>query len=67
MTIVQVVPIGQENQRRIRHRRLFDDAARVKEHRQALAGTLRVPDDPDAAIAFRAEFMQPTSTLEMRS
>ena len=52
--IVQVVSIGQENQRRILHRRLFDDAAGVEEHRQALARTLRVPDDADAAIAFRA-------------
>src|SRR5207253_2141345 len=50
--IVQVVSVSEENQSWIFHCWMFDDAACIEEHRQALARTLRVPDDTNAAISF---------------
>ena len=49
--VVKVVAIGEDDERRILHRRLVDDAPGVERHRQALARALRVPDDADAPVA----------------
>src|SRR5205814_10420265 len=54
--VVQVVSICEENQRRIFHRWVLDDAPGVEEHRETLAGTLRVPDDADTTVATFAAF-----------
>ena len=50
--IVEVVAVGQHDQRRVRQRRMLNDLAGVEQHRQALAAALRVPDHPDAAVAL---------------
>ena len=49
--VVQVVPVGDDDQRRILHRRMQHDPPGVERHRQALARTLRVPDHADAPVA----------------
>ena len=49
--VVQVVAVGDDDQRRVLHRRVEDDAAGVERHRQALARALGVPDDADAPVA----------------
>ena len=54
--IVEIVAVCEENQRRVFHRRVLDDAAGIEEHRQTLARPLRVPNDTDAAIAKFAAF-----------
>ncbi len=50
---VEVVPVRQDDDRRIFERGVQDDAAGVKGHRQALAGPLRVPDDAASLVAAR--------------
>ena len=40
-------------------RRMLDDATGIEEHRQALARTLRVPDNTDTTISFLATFHLP--------
>jgi len=52
--VVQVVAVGEDDQRRVSHRRLADDAPRVESHGQALARALRVPDHADAPVARSA-------------
>ena len=42
--VVQIVAVGQHDQRRVLHRRMLDDLARIERHQQALAGPLGVPD-----------------------
>ena len=49
--VVQVVAVGEHDDGRILHRWLADDRPRIERHGQALARTLGVPDDADAAIA----------------
>src|SRR5690606_7646105 len=49
--VVEVVAVGEHDDRRVLHHRLADDAAGVERHRQALARALRVPHDADAPIA----------------
>ena len=49
--VVQVVAVGEDDQRGIRHLRLLDELAGVEGHREALAAALRVPDDADAVVA----------------
>jgi hypothetical protein len=49
--VIEVVPVGQHDDRRVLHRRFAHDPASVERHGQALARPLRVPDDADAAIA----------------
>ena len=49
--VVEVVPVGQDDDRRVLHRGLGDDPPRVERHRQALPRPLRVPDDADAPVA----------------
>ena len=49
--VVEVVAVGEDDDGRVRHRRVQDDAAGVEGHRQALARALRVPDDADAPVA----------------
>ena len=51
--IVEIVAVGQHDQRRVLHRRVLDDLARIEGHQQALAGALRVPDHADLAVAVR--------------
>ncbi len=50
--VVQVVAVGEDDERRVLHRRLLDELAGVEGHREALAAALRVPDDADAAVAL---------------
>ena len=52
--VVQIVAVGQHDQRRVLHRRMLDDLARIERHQQALAGTLGVPDHANLAVATRA-------------
>ena len=52
--VVEVVAVGQHDDRRVLHRRVQDDAPGVERHRQALAGALRVPDHAAAAVALGA-------------
>jgi hypothetical protein len=47
---VQVVAVGEDHDGRVLHRRVTDDTSCVEHHRQALARTLRVPDDADATV-----------------
>ena len=49
--VVEIVAVGQHDQRWVLHRRVLDDLAGVERHQQALAGALRVPDDADLAVA----------------
>ena len=51
--VVQIVAVGQHHQRRVLHRRVLDDLARIERHQQALARALRVPDDARLAVATR--------------
>jgi len=48
--VVEVVAVGQDDDRRVRHRGLADDPSRVEGHGEALARPLRVPDDADAPV-----------------
>ena len=52
--VVEVVAVCQDDDGRILHGRLARDRAGVEGHRQALARTLCVPDDADAAVAGRS-------------
>ena len=49
--VVEVVAVGQDDDRRVRHRGLEDHPAGVEGHRQALARALGVPDDADPPVA----------------
>ena len=49
--VVQIVAVGQHDDRGILHAGVLDDLARVERHGQALAGALRVPDHADAPVA----------------
>src|SRR5207249_7578475 len=49
--IVEVVAIGNHDDRRVLHLGMQDHTPRIEGHRQALAGTLRVPDNPNPAVA----------------
>jgi hypothetical protein len=49
--VVEVVAVGEHDERRVAHRRLADDAAGVERHRQALARALRVPHHAHAHVA----------------
>ena len=50
--VVQIVAVGQDDQRRVLHRRVRTILPGVEDHRQALAGALRVPDDADPLVAL---------------
>lgn len=52
--VVEIVPIRQNHQGRIRHCRFEDHSSSVKCHREALPRTLRVPDHADAPVARRS-------------
>ena len=49
--VVEVVAVGQDDDRGVLHGRVLDELARVERHGQAFAGALRVPDDADAPVA----------------
>ena len=49
--VIEVVPVGQHDHGWILHGRIPGDAPGVEGHREALASTLRVPDDADAPVA----------------
>ena len=49
--IIEVVAIGEHDERRVLHRRVADDAGGVEKHRKALPAPLRVPHHPGAPIA----------------
>ena len=57
--VVEVVAVGEDDDRRVLHRRVQDDAAGVERHRQALARALRVPDHADAPVARLAARLWP--------
>ena len=52
--VVEVVAVGEHDDRWILHGRLADDGPRVKGHGQALARPLGVPDDANAPVAALA-------------
>jgi len=52
--VVEIVAVGEHDDRRVLHARVEDQLPRVEDHRQALAGALGVPDDTDASIATLA-------------
>ena len=65
--VVQVVAVGDDDDRRVPHRRVQDHAARIEGHRQALARPLGVPDDADAPVArlapgLRARLVAPRAS-----
>jgi hypothetical protein len=49
--IVEVVAVGQHDERRVLHRGLADHAGGEEEHRKTLAAALRVPDHTRATVA----------------
>ncbi|EXI72987.1 MAG: hypothetical protein AW07_02919 [Candidatus Accumulibacter sp. SK-11] len=49
--VVEVVAVGEHDQRRVLHRRLADDSSGVERHRQAFARALRVPHHAHAPVA----------------
>ena len=52
--IVEIVAVGEDDERRVLHHRVPHDACGVEEHRKTLPRTLRVPDDTGAAVALFA-------------
>ncbi len=52
--VVEVVAVGQDDERRIGQRRTAHGEAGEERHQEALAGALRVPDDADLAVAIGA-------------
>lgn len=52
--VVEVVAVGDHNDRRVLHCGVVDDSTRVERHGQTLARSLRVPDDAHLAIAARS-------------
>ena len=57
--VVEVVAVGEHDDRRVRHRRVQDHAPRIEGHRQALARALRVPDHANAPVAWVAAWPLP--------
>ncbi len=51
--LVEVVAVGDDDERRVLHLRMQHDASGVEGHGEALARALRVPDDADPASARR--------------
>ena len=49
--VVQVVPVGDDNDGRIFHCRFAHQLPGIESHQQALARPLRVPDNPNLAVA----------------
>ena len=52
--VVEVVAVGEDDERRVGERRAADGEAGEERHQQALARALRVPDDADLAVAVGA-------------
>jgi hypothetical protein len=50
--IVQVIAIGEDDDRGVRHQRLADHTPGIESHGQALARALRMPDHADAPVAW---------------
>jgi hypothetical protein len=48
--VVQIVAVGEHDERGILHRRVLHDFPGVKHHRKTFATTLRVPDDARAPV-----------------
>ena len=57
--IVEIVAVGEDDERRVLHHRVPHDACGVEEHREALPRTLGVPDDAGAAVALFATVHAP--------
>ena len=51
--VIQIIPVRQHDEGRILHRRMTGHPTGIKEHREALAASLRVPDDTGTAITQR--------------
>ncbi len=49
--VVEVVPVGEHHDCRVRHPRVQDQPSRVERHGEALARALRVPDHPDPPVS----------------
>lgn len=49
--IVEIVPVGQHNQRRVLHRRMPDHPPGIEQHRKTLAAPLCVPDYARPAVS----------------
>ncbi len=52
--VIEVISVRDHNQCGILHRRVLDDAASIKGHREALARPLRMPNHARAPVAARA-------------
>src|SRR5713101_3362051 len=50
--IVEVIPVGEDDQSWILHRRIGDEPTSIERHGEALSRSLRVPDDAYAAISL---------------
>src|SRR5690606_33957647 len=57
--IVEVVAVGEHDDRGVLHRRLADDPPGVESHRQALARALGVPHHANAPVARLAAGLAP--------
>jgi hypothetical protein len=51
--VVQIISIGQRQDRRVGHRRMQDDLAGIERHGQALARPLCMPDHAHPPVALR--------------
>ena len=49
--VVEIIAVGQDDDGRVLHGWVLGDSSGVEEHREALARTLGVPDDPRLTIA----------------
>jgi len=52
--IVQIVAVGDHDQRRVLHRWMQYDPSGIERHRQTLARALRVPHHADSLVAARS-------------
>ena len=49
--VIEIIPVSQHDECRILHRRMTGHPSGIEEHREALAASLRMPDDSGTAIS----------------
>ena len=64
--VVEVVAVGEDDERGVLHGGVQDDAPGVEGHGQALAAALRVPDDANALVACAARVVVAFRAVEAR-